>query len=207
VVPAGQGSEPPAGAIGQAAQVLAQGWPVGIPTDTVYGLAVDPFRTAATERLFEAKRRPREVNLPVLVADVDQALSLAASVPEFGMVLMHWFWPGPLTIVLPKRAQLAADLGDDDLTVGVRCPGHAVPRALALAAGPLATTSANLHGEPTLVTAAEVAAMFAGRVPLVLDGGTCRGLASTVVDCTGEEPKLLRQGRLPWEDVLAAVDR
>jgi tRNA threonylcarbamoyl adenosine modification protein (Sua5/YciO/YrdC/YwlC family) len=192
-------------ALAAASEVLADGWPVGIPTDTVYGLAVDPFRPGAADRLFEAKRRPREVNLPVLVAGTRQALEITSSVPEAAIALMERFWPGPLTIVLPVRPGLAADLGDDDLTVGVRCPAHAVPVSLASATGPLATTSANLHGSPTLVTAGEVATTFAGVVPLVLDGGICRGRPSTVLDCTGDEPRLLRAGRLAWEAVVAAL--
>jgi L-threonylcarbamoyladenylate synthase len=176
---------------------------VGIPTDTVYGLAVDPFRPGATDRLFAAKRRPRDVNLPVLVSGREQVESLATALPEGALALMDRFWPGPLTVVLPSRPDLAADLGNDEATVGVRCPSHPVPLSLCRAAGPLATTSANRHGQPTLVTAAEVVATFGGTVPVVLDGGPCEGLPSTVVDCTGQEPKLLREGRVPWAEVQA----
>lgn len=198
------GDPPPQPAVEEALRVLARGRPVGIPTDTVYGLAVDPFRPGATDRLFAAKRRPRDVNLPVLVSGRDQVESLATALPEGACALMEEFWPGPLTIVLPSRPDLAADLGNDEATVGVRCPAHPVPLALCGAAGPLATTSANRHGEPTLVTADEVVATFGEGVPVVLDGGPCEGLPSTVVDCTGQEPKLLREGRVPWEDVRAA---
>ncbi|MDQ4131949.1 MAG: L-threonylcarbamoyladenylate synthase [Actinomycetota bacterium] len=185
-----------------AAKALADGAPVAIPTDTVYGLAVDPFVPGATDRLFAVKRRPRDVSLPVLVADRDQALSVATAVPEVARRLMARFWPGPLTIVLPSRPDLGADLGDDEVTIGIRCPDHRVPLALCRSVGPLATTSANLHGQPTLSTAAEVVETFGDAVSVVLDGGVCRGAPSTVVDCTGQEPKLLRQGRLPWEDIL-----
>jgi L-threonylcarbamoyladenylate synthase len=202
VVPA-LGDPPPPAAMAEAVRVLAEGWPVGIPTDTVYGLAADPFRPGATDRVFEAKRRPRDVNLPVLVAGPEQALLLATAVPDGALALMERFWPGPLTIVLPSRPDLAADLGDDEATVGVRCPGHRVPRALCELAGPLATTSANLHGRPTLLTAEEVVATFGDAVPIVLDGGACTGRPSTVVDCTGQEPKLLREGRVAWEEVRA----
>ena len=119
---------------------------------------------------------------------------------------MARFWPGALTIVLPARPGLGADLGDDDATIGVRCPDHPVALALCRAVGPLATTSANVHGQPTLTTAAEVAEVFADALPVVLDGGTCTGSPSTVVDCTGFEPRLLREGRVPWSAVLAALD-
>ncbi len=198
------GDPPPDEPLAEAARALAEGQPVAVPTDTVYGLAVDPFRAGSTDRLFAAKRRPREVNLPVLVTGVEQALELATVVPDGALALMERFWPGPLTIVLPARPDLGADLGEDEATVGVRCPDHAIPRVLCERAGPLATTSANRHGQPTLTTAQEVAAVFGKAVPVVLDGGTCRGLPSTVVDCTGQEPKLLREGRVPWEAVRAA---
>lgn len=188
-----------------AVEALRDGLVVGIPTDTVYGLAVDPFAVGAADRVFEAKRRPRDVSLPVLVASVEQALSLATAVPPAAEALMARYWPGPLTVVLPRRPGLAADLGDDDVTVGVRCPDHPVPLALCAKAGPLATTSANLHGAPTSETADEVAAVFGAAVPIVIDGGRASGPPSTVVDCTGLEPRLLREGRVPWADVVALV--
>ena len=204
VIPA-FGDPPPPEAVAEAARALAEGWPVGLPTDTVYGLAADPFRPGATDRIFEAKRRPRTVALPVLVTGREQALTLTDAVPDMAVVLMDRFWPGALTVVLPLRPGLGADLGDDEVTVGVRCPAHSVARAVCEVAAPLATTSANLHGRPTFTTAAEVASAFGASVPVVLDGGTCAGLPSTVVDCTGHEPKLLREGRIPWSEVLAAL--
>ncbi len=202
IVPVGDPPSP--GALAQAIEVLAQGQPIGLPTDTVYGLAADPFLPGATDRIFDLKRRPRDVCLPVLVSGIDQALALATAVPPTATVLMNRFWPGALTVVLPARAGLAADLGDDEATIGVRCPDHPVPIALCEAVGPLATTSANLHGEPTLTTAADVVAVF-GESLVVLDGGTCTGSPSTVVDCTGIEPKLLREGRLPWSQLVEAL--
>lgn len=193
-------------AIEAAIEVLAEGFPVAIPTDTVYGLAVDPTRPGSTDRLFELKRRPHDVSLPLLVADLDQALSVSTAVPPTALTLMRRFWPGPLTIVLPSRPGLGPVLGDDEATVGVRCPDHSVPLALCRTVGPLATTSANRHGQPTAVTAAEVTEVFGDAVRTVLDGGTCEGSPSTVVDCTGRDPKLLREGRLSWDDLLATVD-
>ena len=203
IVPA-FGDPPPIEAVEAATEALAAGWPVGIPTDTVYGLAADPFLAGATERVFEAKRRPREMNLPLLVNGVEQALSVSTAVPEVAMALMRRFWPGALTLVLPIRPGIGADLGEDEATVGVRCPDHPVPLALCTAAGPMATTSANRHGAPTLTTAEAVAAEFGASLPVVLDAGPCQGAPSTVVDCTGLEPKLLREGRIPWTDVVAA---
>ena len=199
------GDPPPEASLLPALEALAGGQIVGIPTDTVYGLAADPFRPGATERLFEAKRRSREVDLPVLVASIDQAMSLTTAVPAVASVLMRRFWPGPLTLVLPRRPDLVADLGEDEATIGVRCPAHPVPLALCAKGGPLATTSANLHGEPTSETAEEVVAVFGDAVPVVLDGGRRSGRPSTVVDCTGVEPRLLREGRVPWAEVVGAV--
>lgn len=195
----------PAAAVLAAVRALEQAQPIGIPTDTVYGLAVDPFRAGATDRIFAAKRRPRDVSLPVLVSGVDQALSLATAVPGRALELMARYWPGPLTIVIPARAGLGADLGEDELTVGVRSPDHPVPLALCAAVGPLATTSANRHGDPPMTTAQELADAFGDGVPVVLDGGVCAGSPSTVVDCTGRELKLLREGRIPWAELQGAA--
>ena len=200
-----QGDPLPEPALAAAVEALRAGLVVGIPTDTVYGLAVDPTRPAATDRLFEAKRRPRDVDLPVLVATPEQALLLATAVPVAATRLMDRFWPGPLTLVLPRAPEFTGDLGEDEATVGVRCPDHPVPRALCAEVGPLATTSANRHGEPTHETAVAVADDLGEAVAVVLDGGACTGSPSTVVDCTGLEPRLLREGRVPWAHLLAAI--
>jgi L-threonylcarbamoyladenylate synthase len=204
IVPA-VGEPPPPTAVLQAVRALAQGLPIGIPTDTVYGLAVDPFRPGATDRIFAAKRRPRDVSLPLLVTGIEQAMTVATAVPQVALELMARYWPGALTLVVPAKPGTGADLGDDDVTVGLRSPDHPVPLALCAAAGPLATTSANLHGEEPLITADALEASFGDALPLVLDGGVCAGSPSTVVDCTGQELKLLREGRIPWAELLAAV--
>jgi tRNA threonylcarbamoyl adenosine modification protein (Sua5/YciO/YrdC/YwlC family) len=149
------------------------------------------------------KARPRSVELPVLVTGADQALELATAVPACARALMERFWPGPLTIVLPRRPDVDADLGEEDATIGVRCPDHPVPLAVCRALGPIATTSANHHGGPPATTAAEVA-LLPG-VAIVLDGGPCAGDPSTVVDSTGEIPKLLRAGAITWEEIQAAA--
>jgi L-threonylcarbamoyladenylate synthase len=179
-----------------AVAALRAGEIVVVPTDTVYGIAVDPTRPGATDRLFAVKARPTDVPLPILAADADQAFSLAADVSPVARRLAEACWPGGLTIVLPRRAGLDFDLGGaDDATIGVRVPDHEVPRALARAVGPLATTSANLHGRPTPETAAGVAAELAG-VAVVLDGGRCAGAPSTVVVCTGDDWRVVREGRI-----------
>jgi len=180
----------------RAIDALRAGEVVVVPTDTVYGVAVDPSRPGATDRLFAIKERPVDVALPILAADADQAFSLAAAVSPVARRLAHAFWPGGLTLVLPRRAGLGFDLGGaDDTTIGVRVPDHDVPVALARAVGPLATTSANLHGRPTPETAGEVAAEL-GSVAVVLDGGRCAGAPSTVVVCVGEGWRVVREGRI-----------
>ncbi len=197
------GDPPPPTALLQAVRTLGQGLPIGVPTDTVYGLAVDPFRPGATDRIFQAKRRPRDVSLPLLVTGVDQALAVSTAVPDMALELMARYWPGALTLVIPAKPGLGVDLGEDDVTVGVRSPDHPVPQALCAAAGPLATTSANRHGDPPMTTAESVAESFGDTVPVVLDGGIYSGSPSTVVDCTGQELKLLREGRIPWAELQA----
>lgn len=199
------GDRPPAEAIALAVKALAGGDIIGLPTDTVYGLAADPFHTGASDRLFRLKGRPRNVELPVLVSTEDQALSLCTAVPQTARRLMKRYWPGPITLVLPRRPDLQADLGEEDATIGIRCPAHPVPLAICEQIGPIATTSANRHQETALTTAQEVAESLGPELVLVLDAGTCDGIPSTVVDCTGEQPKVLREGRLSQEDVAAAV--
>jgi tRNA threonylcarbamoyl adenosine modification protein (Sua5/YciO/YrdC/YwlC family) len=193
----------PLGAEGREAaqKALASGLVVAIPTDTVYVLAVDPFVPGAADRLFELAERPRERDLPVLVGSVWQALNLATAVPDGSRRLMEHLWPGPLTLVLPRDPEVAADLGDDDLTIGVRMSAHPVPLLLCRDIGPLAVTTASATGEPDFETAEAVAEEFGDEVPVVLDGGRCAGMGATVVDGTGEDLHLIREGRLPWATI------
>jgi L-threonylcarbamoyladenylate synthase len=193
-------------AIGTACQVLSAGLPVGVSTDAAYVLAVDPFVAGASDRLFAVLRRPRSLDLPVLVATVFQAESFTTSLPEAAQRLMRRCWPGPLTLVLPRHPDLTADLGDDDLTVGVRMPGNSAARDLCARCGPVAVaTAAPGPGIPALQTAQDVVEAFGDSVPVVLDDGRCIGLPATVVDATGTDPHLIREGRLPWVEVLAAI--
>ena len=189
-----------------AQKALAAGLCVAIPTDTVYVLAVDPFVPGASDRLFELAERAREQNLPVLVGSVWQALNLATAVPDASRRVMDRCWPGPLTLVLPRDPEVAADLGDDDLTIGLRMSAHPVPLLLCRDVGPLAIATAGASGEPDFETAEEVAEEFGGDVPVVLDGGRCAGLPATVVDGTGEDLHLIREGRLPWPEIVAASE-
>lgn len=199
-----RGAAPPEEAITVAVECLRQGDIIGVPTDTVYGLAADPWHSGASDRLFLVKGRPRSVELPLFVSGAEQARELSAGLPEVAERLMESFWPGSLTIVVPRRPDVAADLGEDDETIGLRCPDHPVPLALCREFGPYATTSANRHGQPPVTDPAVLARDFPG-VALVLDAGLCQGEPSTVVDATGEVPKLLRSGGLSWERILEVL--
>jgi tRNA threonylcarbamoyl adenosine modification protein (Sua5/YciO/YrdC/YwlC family) len=205
VLSVGLPGPPQAVALAAARAALEDSLVVGVPTDTVYGLAIDPSRQGAADRLFGIKRRPRGVELPVLVADVDQALALADAPAPWVRQLMERFWPGPLTLVVPRLPSLRFDLGEDRATIGLRCPDHPVPRALCDLAGPLAVTSANHHGQPPLSTAGDVASVFGPEVAVILDAGPCAGVPSTVVDGTGGAPRCLRPGGLDWAEVTAAL--
>ncbi len=190
-----------------AVAALEAGLVVVIPTDTVYGLAVDPRRPGATGRLFAIKERPTDAALPVLAADAVAAFALTDEVSAQAARLASRFWPGGLTLVVPRRPGLALDLGGaDDTTIGVRVPDHDLVRELTRRVGPLAATSANLHGRPTPATAEEVVAQLgAADVAVVIDGGRCAGAPSTVVACTGHDAVVLREGRIAAETIRDAV--
>jgi L-threonylcarbamoyladenylate synthase len=205
VVVAAHGDPPPGEAIAAAVTALRRGDIIGVPTDTVYGLAADPWHSGASDRLFRVKGRPRNLELPVFVSGQEQALGLTANLPVIAVRLMKAFWPGALTIVVPRRPDLEADLGEDDATIGLRCPDHPVPLALCVEFGPFATTSANRHGQAAVSEAGVLAEQMPG-VELVLDAGPCTGDASTVVDATGDDLKLLRAGQLGWAQIRAVAE-
>lgn len=190
-------------ALREAARVLGAGGVVGVPTDTVYGLAASLAAPGAPAQLFAVKGRPERVALPVLVADADAAAELAPLGPEAER-LAERFWPGALTLVLRRRRGVEVDLGGDATTIGLRVPALDATRSLLRVAGPLATTSANHHGEPPATTAGAVASLSAA-VALVLDAGELTGAPSTVVDLTGDTPRLLRAGSLAWEEIVVAL--
>ena len=192
----------------EAIGVLRAGGIVAIPTDTVYGLAVRLETPGGIERLFEAKGRPADRAIAVLLADVGQAEALAL-LPPAGRRLADAFWPGGLTLVLaqrPDRPPLPASLTGGRPTIGLRVPDHPAPRALAAALGPLPTTSANASGEPEARDAAEIEARLGAVLDLVVDGGPAAGGApSTVVDVTGPEPRLLRVGAIAPEAIESCL--
>ena len=184
-----------------ALQILRRGGLVAFPTDTVYGVGSLAFDQAAIELIYVAKDRPLEKAIPILIGDVGDLEKVAVDIPPLARRLAARFWPGPLTIILPKRPDLPPAISATS-TVGVRVPDHAVARALLRAAGPMAVTSANLSGRESPRTAGEALAQLGGRIPLVVDGGgTPGGIASTVVDVLGAEPVILRAGPITLEQI------
>jgi L-threonylcarbamoyladenylate synthase len=193
------------GAIAHALQILTAGGLVAFPTDTVYGVGALVFDGKAVESIYIAKDRPSEKAIPVLVSDLEDLERVGIDIPDSAYILASRFWPGPLTILVPKRADLPESVSATT-TVGVRVPDHEVARALLRAAGPMAVTSANISGKQSPVTAEEVYEQLAGRIDLIIDGGkTPGGVPSTLVDCTTPELKVLREGPISLEKLRSAL--
>ena len=190
-------------AVGQAAEILRCGGLLAIPTETVYGLGADGLNEDAVRHIFEAKGRPQDNPLILHIPDAGWLTRYCKNVPETAYRLAERFWPGPLTMILPKAdcVPLVTTGGLD--TVGMRCPDHTVTRAIIAAAGvPVAAPSANTSGRPSCTSAAHVREDMDGRIDGVVDGGACRvGVESTIIDLTCTPPRLLRPGGLPLEDL------
>jgi len=192
-------------ALRRALEILKLGGLVAFPTDTVYGVGALAFDATAVESIYTAKDRQVEKAIPVLIGDADDLGKVSAEVPEIALKLAAHFWPGPLTLVVQKHPELPEAVSATP-TVGVRIPDHPVARALLNLAGPMAVTSANISGQLNPSTAQEVYAQLGGRIALILDGGkTPGGVASTVVDCIGIEPEILRVGPIPKSEILAVL--
>lgn len=199
-------------AIDKAARVLGEGGLAGFPTETVYGLGADASSDEAVAKIFAAKGRPSDHPLIVHVAGAADVLHFAAAVPGFAQKLIDAFWPGPLTLILPRRAGVAAASAGGQDSIGLRCPSHPVAQALLQACRSLpgrpvlglAAPSANKFGRVSPTTAAHVEAEF-GNSLLVLDGGPCDvGIESMIVDCTRASPVLLRPGGLGRQAIESA---
>lgn len=183
--------------IAAAVDATREGSLVVLPTDTVYGLGADAFSPNAVRRLLDAKGRGRDVPVPVLVGSWRTVNGLVDRMPDVAKDLIAAFWPGPLTLVMRQGAGLAWDLGDTKGTVAVRMPLHEVAIELLTETGPLAVSSANLHGKPAPVTVAEAEAQLGESVAVYLDGGPAdEGKPSTILDLTAATPRLLREGAL-----------
>jgi tRNA threonylcarbamoyl adenosine modification protein (Sua5/YciO/YrdC/YwlC family) len=188
------------------AAVLLEGGAVVLPTDTVYGLVALPGDPAASAQLFMLKGRADQTPLAVLCADADQALALVEPPVDAGVraVAERW-WPGPLTLVLPRRAGLHLHLGEPTSTIGVRVPDDALLRDVASRVGPIAATSANRHGQPPATTAAAASEALGPGVRLVIDGGPASDHVSTVIDATRRPWRVLREGPIAAAAILVTA--
>ena len=192
-------------ALPRALTILQAGGLVAFPTDTVYGVGALAFDGKAVESIYIAKDRPVEKAIPVLIGEVHELDKVGIAIPDSARHLASRFWPGPLTILVPKRPDLPESVSATS-TVGVRLPDHDVARALLRRAGPMAVTSANVSGAQSPVRAEEVFEQLGGRIPLIIDGGrTPGGVPSTLVDCTNTELKVLREGPISLEELLSAL--
>jgi L-threonylcarbamoyladenylate synthase len=181
---------------------------IAFPTDTVYGIGAHGLFPAAVERLYAVKERPRDKAIPLLLPGVDALSQVVSSVPDAAYALAARFWPGALTLVLHRGPRVPDAVTSGGDTVAVRVPDHPVTEALLDGLGaPLAATSANLSGQPAPDSADGVLAQLAGRIDLLLDGGTCPGgVASTVVDLTVNPFRVLRLGGISEQQILAVSE-
>ncbi len=195
----------PASEIQNALKLLQNGGIIAFPTDTVYGLGALAFDTDAINSIYIAKNRPIEKAIPILIGDMSDLDKVASDIPNMALHFAFRFWPGPLTFIVPKKETLPLSVSATS-TVAVRIPDHIDARALLRAAGPMAVTSANISGGQNPSSAQEVYDQLNGRIPLILDGGkTQGGIPSTLVDCTGEKPLILREGPISLDELLAVL--
>lgn len=198
---------PSAEAINLAATVLREGGIVVFPTETVYGIGASANSCIGPQEIIDIKMRPKTKPLPWLVESENALDTYGVEVPEYAHRLARAFWPGPLTIVVKAAPVVAPEFRDDRGTVALRCPDHEVVQELIRASGnAIITTSANTSGLPPAASFAELEARIVASADLTLDGGeTLHGTASSVVDCTGPEPIVTREGAIPAAQVIAAV--
>jgi L-threonylcarbamoyladenylate synthase len=191
-----------------ARRLMREGELVAFPTDTVYGVGANAFERYAVRQIFEVKKRPAHKAIPVFITQIDDLNQVARDIPNTAWPLLERFWPGALTVVLPRSVHLPTDVTAGRDFVAVRLPDHPLCLELVVKVGrPLAVTSANQSGHPSPTTAEEVAAQLGGRIPLILDGGpTATPHPSSIVDLSVRPPRLLREGDLSLQklrEVLA----
>jgi tRNA threonylcarbamoyl adenosine modification protein (Sua5/YciO/YrdC/YwlC family) len=189
-----------------AAQLIRSGKLVVFPTDTVYGIGCDAYNPSSIDRIYAAKGRSTQKSIPLLLSSVDTLSMVAQFVPQAALVLGTEFWPGAMTLVVPRRPDLPPNLSGTD-TIAVRVPNHdALRDMIAACGGAIAATSANQSGLPDATDADSALRYFGDLVAMVIDGGpTPGGIPSTVVDCTVSPPRILREGVIPGSEVFAAL--
>jgi L-threonylcarbamoyladenylate synthase len=195
------------GAVDRAVDLLRQGEVIAFPTDTVYGVGAHAFLPQAVTRLYAVKERPAGMAIPLLLPGVEAMSLVCVDIPALAWEIAGRFWPGPLSLVLRRAPAVPDAVTAGGPTVAVRVPDHPLVRELCRRLGaPLAATSANRHGCPPPVTAGEVRAVLAGRIPLILDGGSCPGgVASTLLDLTVSRPAILRPGPVTAEQLAPFI--
>jgi tRNA threonylcarbamoyl adenosine modification protein (Sua5/YciO/YrdC/YwlC family) len=198
---------PEASLVNYVAQQIKAGHVLGMPTDTFYGLAADPFNLRAVERVYEIKSRSRHKPLSLLIEDVDQAEDLARPLPEEFYKLARKFWPGPLTIIVQASSKLPLKVTANSGNVALRVPSAKIPLSVVQAAGiPITATSANLSGATECTTAVQVRDQLQERISIIVDGGTSpREIASTIVDLSAEDGtwRVIREGAIPTQEITA----
>lgn len=192
-------------AIQYAAELIRRGKVVGVPTDTFYGLAADPFNLAAVEEIYRVKGRPEDRALPILVCSLEQAVSLTRELPDTFLRLAQKFWPGALTLVVEASNQLPLKVTANKGRVAIRWPNSWVPCAIIEQVGsPITGTSANVSGFPSCSSAGQLMEQLGERLPLILDSGDTGGvLSSTIVSLRGEEWEIVREGAIPEQQIRA----
>lgn len=193
--------------IKKAALAAKEGQPVVFPTDTVYGVGTNAFLPKAALEIFQVKDRPISKPLILLIADPEDAGPYVLEINELARELIDEYWPGPLTLILKKSDKVLPEVTAGGDTVGIRCPDHPVARMLIRLVGvALATTSANLAGQASPKSADEAKANLWGRVSYIIDGGNVKlGVESTVLDLSSDEPKLVREGYIPWAELKEKI--
>lgn len=204
-------AEPEHNLIAYASDQLKAGQVLGMPTDTFYGLAADPFNLRAVERVYEIKSRSRHKPLSLMIESVDQAEELAQELPSAFYLLARRFWPGPLTIIVRAHARLPLKVTANSGNVALRVPAAPIPLAVIRASGlPITATSANLSGASECTTAQAVKEQLEERIPLIVDGGASpREVASTIVDLSQPDGlwRLIRQGAIPQEQIAEMFEK
>jgi L-threonylcarbamoyladenylate synthase len=192
-------------ALPTAIRTINTGGIVAFPTDTVYGIGVSAFNVTSIKNLFLAKGRDNDKAIAILLSEMGQLSTVSSSIPDYAIQLGKVFWPGGLTLVVPRHPEIPEILSPLP-TIGVRVPNHSFALGLIRACGPLAVTSANISGKPNATSAFEVEQQLSNQVDLIIDGGpSLGGTASTVVDCTGSTCRILRAGAITPEQIFQII--